>query len=280
MRKAFTLIELLAVIGIVGMLGAAAAASYGALVNGMRDRSTCAAATAVLREAGERARIDRLPTVVYCYNVCLKKPNGDDLGRVVGVMTAIRRVGRITQVRGSYLFDEFADLDQSYQTAESGAELEKMDGFRLFKYNDGSPSKMEYSVVANAVYCKDYDNKYGGEEGELTIFSGGINNSTNFFTSAFYDLGTGNIQPSAWTVGDGYAAEFAELQLPEGYVFGKDDLPDESGEVTEVKAIRFRPEDSSSSETVDIWMTRPDAKGVPKAARKAGQAYANDRKSV
>ena len=106
MRRAFTLIELLAVIGIVGMLGVAAAASYGALVTGMRDRSACAAATAVLREACERARIDRLPTVVYCYNVCLKESKADDPGRVVGLMTAIRRVGRITQVKWNPLTSE------------------------------------------------------------------------------------------------------------------------------------------------------------------------------
>ena len=149
MRKAFTLIELLAVIGIVGMLGVAAAASYGALVTGMRDRSACAAATAVLREACERARIDRLPTVVYCYNVCLKESKADDPGRVVGLMTAIRRVGRITQVKGRYLFDEFADLDQSYRKMESEAELREMDGFRLFKYNDESSvqSRMQYSIT-------------------------------------------------------------------------------------------------------------------------------------
>lgn len=279
MRRAFTLIELLAVIGIVGMLGVAAAASYGALVTGMRDRSACAAATAVLREACERARIDRLPTVVYCYNVCLKESKADDPGRVVGLMTAIRRVGRITQVKGRYLFDEFADLDQSYKKMDSEAELREMDGFRLFKYNDESSvqSRMQYSVVANAVYCKDYGSK-PGDEGELTIFSGGINNRTNFFTSAFYNLGSSDREPSAWKVGDGYAAEFAELQLPEGYVFGQQ-LPTKSGAVSEVKAIRFDP-DSSSSETVEIWMTRPNAQGVPKPARKAGQAYADDRKKV
>ena len=279
MRKAFTLIELLAVIGIVGMLGVAAAASYGALVTGMRDRSACAAATAILREAGERAHIDRLPTVVYCYNICLKEPKGDDPGMVMGIMTAIRRVGRISQVKGRYLFDEFADLDQSYKMEDDEAEIRKMDGFRLFKYNDENSvqSRMQYSVVANAVYCKDYDNK-PGEEGELTIFSGGINNRTNFFTSAFYNLGSSDREPGAWKVGDGYAAEFAELQLSEGYVFGQQ-LPTRSGEVSEVKAIRFDPE-SSSSETVEIWMTRPNAQGVPKPTRKAGQAYADDRKSV
>lgn len=279
MRKAFTLIELLAVIGIVGMLGVAAAASYGALVTGMRDRSACAAATAILREAGERAHIDRLPTVVYCYNICLKEPKGDDPGMVMGIMTAIRRVGRISQVKGRYLFDEFADLDQSYKMEDDEAEIRKMDGFRLFKYNDESsvPGRMQYSVVANAVYCQDYDDK-PGEEGTVVIFSGGVNNRTNCFTSAFYNLGTSDRDPGDWKVGDGYAAEFAELQLPAGYVFGQQ-LPERSGAVSEVKAIRFDP-DSSSSEAVDVWMTRPDARGVPKPARKAGQAYANDRKSV
>ena len=188
------------------------------------------------------------------------------------MMTAIRRVGRITGVRGRLLFDEFADLDQSYNV-ESEAKLEEMEGHRLFKYNDESsvPSRMQYSVVANAVYSDD-------DSETVTIFSGGINSRTNFFTSAFYNLGSSDREPGGWKVGDGYAAEFAELQLPEGYVFGQQ-LPTRSGAVSEVKAIRFDP-DSTSSETVEIWMTRPNAQGVPKPARKAGQAYADDRKHV
>ena len=157
MRKAFTLIELLAVIGIMGMMGVAAAASYGALVNGMKERSACAAASAILREAGERARIDRLPTVVYCYNVCLKEPVDDEPGIVAGMMTAIRRVGRITGVRDRLLFDEFADLDQSYETSDEENYLRNMRGHRMFKYNDESSvqSRMQYSVVADAVYRDD-----------------------------------------------------------------------------------------------------------------------------
>ncbi len=279
MRRAFTLIELLAVIGIMGLLGVAAAASYSALVGGMKDRSAGAAASALLREAGERARIDRLPTVVYCYNVCLKEPVADEPGIVVGMMTAIRRVGRITQVKGRYLFDEFADLDQSYEKMENEDELREMHGHRLYKYNDESSvqSRMQYSVVADAVYCKDYDSK-PGEEGEATIFTGGYNNRTNIFTSAFYNLGSSDREPSAWKVGDGYAVEFAELQLPEGYVFGQQ-LPTKAGAISEAKAIRFDPE-SSSSETVEIWMTRPNAQGRPQPARKAGQAYADENKSV
>ena len=274
MRKAFTLIELLAVIGIVGMLGVAAAASYGALVTGMRDRSACAAATAVLREACERARIDRLPTVVYCYNVCLKESKADDPGRVVGLMTAIRRVGRITQVKGRYLFDEFADLDQSYETSDEENYLRNMRGHRMFKYNDESSvqSRMQYSVVADAVYRDD-----GAQT--VTIFSGGVNNRTNLVTSAFYNLNTSDREPSGgWKIGDGYAVEFAELQLPDGFIFGQQ-LPTKAGAITEFKAIRFDPE-SSSGETVDIYVSRPNESGRPQAVRKAGQAYADQKKSV
>ena len=274
MRRAFTLIELLAVVGIMGLLGVAAAASYGALVNGMKDRSACAAASAVLRAAGERARIDRLPTVVYCYNVCLKEPSGEDeSGVVVGMMTAIRRCGRITGVRDRLLFDEFADLDQSYDSTDDEGELGRMSGHRLFKYNDESsvPSRMQYSVVADSVYS--------GDNETVTIFSGGINNRTNLSASAFYNLNTSDREPSGgWKIGDGYAVEFAELQLPEGYVFGGQ-LPTRAGTVSEFKAVRFDP-DSPSSETVEIHVTRPNAQGRPEAVRKAGQAYARENQSV
>lgn len=278
MRKAFTLLELLAVIGIMGMLGVAAAASYGAMVNGMKNRSACAAASALLREASERARIDRLPTVVYCYNICLKEPDNNHPGVVVGVMTAIRRVGRITQVKNPFLFDEFADLDQSYEATDDEGELQKMRGHRLFKYNDESsvPARMQYSVVADAVYSADDGDV--GVAGEVTIFSGGYNNRTNNFTSAFYNLNTSDREPAAWKVGDGYAAEFAELQLPEGYVFGNQ-LPTTVKAITEIKAIWFDP-DSSSGEMVEINVTRPNESGRPEVVRKAGQAYADEKKSV
>ena len=278
MRKAFTLVELLAVVGIMGMLGVAAAASYGALVNGMKDRSACAVASAVLREAGERAHIDRTPTVVYCYNVCLKEPKNDEPGVVVGMMTAIRRVGRITQVKGRYLFDEFADLDQSYETKDVEDDLRQSGGRRLFKFNDESsvPARMQYSVVSDAVYSSDDDTV--GEEGEETIFTESVGGRTNIFTAAFYNLGTSIRESGGWKVGDGYAAEFAELQLPEGYVFGQQ-LPTKAGAISEAKAVRFDP-DTSSSETLDIHVTRPDASGVPKTVRKAGRAYADEKRSV
>ena len=278
MRKAFTLIELLAVIGIMGMLGVAAAASYAALQSGMKERSACAAASAILREAGERARIDRLPTVVYCYNVCTKEAKDGEFGVVVGMMTAIRRVGRITMSKGRLLFDEFADLDQSYESTDDENELQKMRGHRLFKFNDESSvsARMQYSVVADGVYSSEHDTV--GIEGEEIIFSGCVGGRTNVFASAFYNLNTSDREPGGWKIGDGYAVEFAELQLPNGFVFGQQ-LPTKEGEMTEAKAVRFDP-DSSSGETVDIYVTRPNERGNPQAVRKAGQAYADEKKSV
>lgn len=276
MRKGFTLLELLAVVAIMGMLGVAAAASYGALTNGMKDRGTCAAATALLRGAKERARIDRMPTVVYCYNVCIRESkHQDDSSIVVGRMTAIRRVGRISYIRDRYLFDEFADLEKSYAWTNDENELGQMRGHRLFKYNDERSvgKKMEYSIVADDVYSDD-------EMQMVTTFSGGVNNRTNILLSAFYDLGTSDRSPSGgWKIGDGYAAEFAELDLPEGYVFGSSALPRKEGQISEFEAICFDP-DEDANKKVEIYVTRPNAQGHPQAVRKAGEATTDDSKGV
>ena len=96
-RAGFTLIELLVVVGIMGMLGVAATGGYAALQRGMEERSAVAVAAALLRSAQERAHVDRLPTVVFCYNRLVKAPTGEDEnGVAVGVMTAIRRAGRLS----------------------------------------------------------------------------------------------------------------------------------------------------------------------------------------
>jgi hypothetical protein len=216
-----------------------------------------------------------MPTVVYCYNVCIKEPTSDDdSGVVVGVMTAIRRVGRISYVRGNFLYDEFADLEQSYEATGEEADFNKMRGHRLFKYNEESSvgKRMEYSIVADAVFTN--------KNAMVTIFSGGINNQTNMLMSAFYDLGTSDRKPSGgWSAGDGYAASFAELQLPEGYIFGSSAIPRGAGQISEVEAIRFDP-DQDSNDSIEIYVTRPDAQGNPHAVRKAGKALADETKGV
>lgn len=273
-QRAFTLLELLVVVGIMGMLGVAAAGGYAALQRGMEERGATAVAATLLRAAQERAHVDRLPTVVFCYNRLVKAPTGEDEdGVAVGVMTAIRRSGRITYVKGDLLFDEFADLDATYEWVEDKNDAQKGGSFRLFKFGGVAPSRMEYSIVSDLIVRDEYSER-------VTLFSGAGNGTleTNLLSSAFLDVGGGTISSSAWHVGDGYALEFAEVQLPDGFVFGKN-VPSNPGQISELKPIVFDP-DSDSTETVDIWSTKPNTSGYPQADKKAGTASADSTRAI
>ena len=115
------MIELLTVMAIMAMLGVAASSGYASLQRGMRERAAVAGASALLKAAKERAAVDRVPTAVFCYNRLLKDASAEQDGNavVVGVMTAIRRTGRISYIRGKYLYDEFGDLDLTYEALSS-----------------------------------------------------------------------------------------------------------------------------------------------------------------
>jgi len=273
-HRGFTLLELLVVVGVMGMLGVAATSGYSALERGMAERSAVAVASAVLRAAQERANVDRMPTCVFCYNRLLKEPTGEDEnGVAVGVMVAIRRSGRISYAKGDLLFDEFADLDTTYEPAEDENEAKKGGSFRLFRFGGAKPSRMEYTIVSDRVICDD-------QAEMVTLFSGTgqPGNQTNLFATAFLDVGGGTVSASSWKVGDGYAFVFAETQLPEGFVFGQS-VPTNPKDISELTPIMFRP-DSGSSETVPVWATRPDASGYPKAVRKAGDASCDSKEAV
>lgn len=268
MRKAFTLLELLITVGIMSMMGVAATSGYHALVRGMNERGVTASASAALRAAKERAQVDRRHVAVFCYNRLLRAPNmaADVNGEAVGVIVAVRRVGRLSAVSGKFLYDEFADLESTYETDEV-AELQKRKGIRLYKFNNSKVSQMEYSIVADATYLDNETTTYLPSEG-LT---------TNVWMGAFYNLSQSDREPSAWKAGDGYGVEFLELQLPVGYVFGGT-VPSEVGRIEIEKIIDFDPE-QDQNETVDIWSVKPDESGMPKKWKKAGSAK-SDRSAV
>lgn len=272
MKKAFTLLELLLVVAIMAFLGVASTSGYSALNRGIKERGAVAAASAMLRSAKERAQIDRSPTAVYCYNRMLKKENvrEDQSAVVVGVMTAVRRSGRISYVQNDLLFDEFADLE-IYLPSEgsddvSPSDLEKTGGMRLYYFSE-SQEKMQYSIVS--------DTTYKDEEQMVYTFSRG---ETNLVMSAFYNQKKSSHEPPGWKVGDAYGFEFAEIQLPPGFIFGKQ-IPTSEGEITTPKVFIFKP-DSDNNESIDVWSTKPSSSGGAQAFRQAGKATSDEKEGV
>lgn len=270
MNKGFTLIELLVVVAIMGMLGVAATNGYSSLVRGMNERSSVATASGLLRAAKERAQVDRVPTAVFCYNKLVKAPTSTENGVVVGVMTAVRRAGRLTYVQGDDLYDEFADLNNTYEVEDDESELRRGGGWRLFKFAGINMSKMEYSIVSDRVLLN--------KKEMITVFSGStMGGKTNAFLSAFFNLKKSNHEP-AWKAGDAYAFEFSELQLPNGMIFGSE-IPSDPSQPSQATVLTFDPE-SDNNRTVDIYATKPDASGYPKRQHRVGEATSDGQKAI
>ncbi len=274
MRKGFTLIELLVVMAIMAMLGVAATGGYNALVRGMNERGAVAAASALLRSAKERAAVDRVPTAVFCYNKLIKDTSGaeDENAVVVGVMVAVRRSGRITTVANQLLYDEFGDLDQTYESTDDQSELAKRRGMKLYRFPPKNGGKMQYSIVADAVYKEERDDR-------LKAYLYSIGALTNVSGSAFYNLNRSKREPSSWKVGSPYAFEIGELQLPYGFIFDGSSIPTDVATISEPKVIYFDPSEDLTP-TVDVYTTKPNANGMPTRWKKAGTASADEDKTV
>ena len=275
MRRAFTLMELMVVVGIMAFLGVAATNGYNALQRGMAERAAVDAASAILKAAKERAMVDRVPTAVFCYNRMLREATADENAVVVGEAVAIRRAGRISRAQGNYLYDEFGDLDCSYDRLSTGqmGELQNRKGMRLWRFDDRRMSQMQYSVVADAVL--DDDDVPGvsfmpwGDQ--LDGGSGGASSNIEIRACAFFNLKKSSHEPPAWQVGNGYGFEFQTIRLPEGFIF-KNSVPSRVGSIVQADSFLFDPANFSRNEQIEIWVCRTEASGMPKAHHRAGTA--------
>jgi len=282
MKHGFTLIELMAVVAIMALLAVASVGGYSAMQRGMRERSAVAAASALLRAAKERAAIDRVPTAVFCYNVMLreKDADADENAVVVGVMTAVRRAGRLTLVKDKLLYDEFADLEKTYPSMSNNKALNRIDKrshsindlstrntIKLYKFP--TSQTMEYSLVSDTVWCTDGN--------EVQFFSGtAMGGKTNCMMSAFYKRNGSKHEPE-WAIGDAYAFPIGELQLPLNMTF-ENTVPKSASEISTPKIILFNPQEDKD-ETVDVYTVSPGAGGGNKFL-KAGKASSDEDKKL
>ena len=298
MKRAFTLMELMVVVGIMSFLGVAATGGYNALQRGMAERGATAVATSLLQAAKERAMVDRSPTMVFCYNRLLREASDDANAIVVGEAVAVRRAGRVSWVQGNYIVDEFADLHNSYDVETDDSRLQERKGMKLWRFDDARMNDMRYSVVADAVRQLDINgtsyaewaNGGTGESGANGAGGSGPNAVThpldkdftgtpstlNIRAYAFFNLNNSAYEPSAWTIGDGYGFEFANVQLPHNFVFGSGSVPSKVGDVSFVKAIYFDPDQYGNNEDVELYFCRPDAGGNPRPDHRAGTASSKE----
>lgn len=265
MRKGFTLIELLTVMMIMGLMGTAAIGGYRAMQRGMEERGVMQNANAAIRAVYQRAQIDRQPTAIFFWNETLQSDTADQNAVVVGKAVAVRRHGRISNVVGAKLVDEFGDLNLAYPTAEgensSGNRNETMFLYPMDQLSSMSgSSELRRSKVSTVVteyvdtplYYSDMANKLDG--GEISTY-------------AFELVEPGGV---VWKAGMAYGCEFLSIQLPHGYIFGSSYSSSTSDPVKGVSTMVFKPGRNSGNglnsdgtvggnDTIEVSALRPVA---------------------
>ena len=241
MKKAFTLVELLVVIGIMGLLGTISVGGYRAMQRGMAERGVMENVDHFIRAAYQRAQIDRQMTAIYFWNETLRKEDDYSAAIVVGRAVAVRRSGRISRKDGQLIYDEFADLERSYATDDNvsgnavGDGTGTAEGNTMYLYPMDSVSDVQDNneLKRSIVYQRVYGNektilpKYlsaAENGGNLTDNDGGYKSAGDIdkgeIVSYAFKLAPSQPVSVDWKPGMAYGFEFAELELPHGYIFG------------------------------------------------------------
>ena len=218
MKKAFTLVELLVVVGIMGLLGTVSVGGYRAMQRGMADKGVMENVNSFVRAAYQRAQIDRQPTAIYFWNETIREATEYETEIVVGKAVAIRRYGRVSQVQGKFIYDEFADLNLTYQTDDDGGGSSDENTMYLYPIDSlseiESSSQLKRSTVSGKVFKRNMTPLYLSTENGTLV---GASGSGEIETYAFQIVDPGGV---AWKAGMAYGFEFARIELPHNYIFG------------------------------------------------------------
>ncbi len=216
-RRAFTLIELLMVIMIMGILGTISVGGYRAMQRGIEERGVMENVNHFIRAAYRRAQTDRQPTAIYYWNETHQDENSGDTYVVVGKAVAVRRAGRVSRVVGQYLYSEFADLDRERLVVDSEDEdTDNTDSGSTSGENLVPIYKMNSDGSCVRALASSTTKNVTGNNRE-TLLSRMAAEEIPCYAYVLQGDAAGT-----WNVGDAYGLEFAEIQLPNGYLFGTD----------------------------------------------------------
>ncbi len=249
-KKAFTLIELLLVIAIMGLMGTAAVGGYRAMQRGMEERGVMQNASQFIRSAYQRAQVDRTPVAIYFWNETIREETQDESIVVVGKAVAVRQMGRISYIDGSYLCDEFGDLkfrcanDDDSEMGSAGSPNNAA-GIALYRMKGNEVTR---TLVTPETELRDV---------EIRLVSSEEIRPIELYGFKIVDGGVGN-----WRKGDAYGMEFSEIQLPHNFIFTSDYNSNLSNPVKELtsKTMIFRP-GQESSEVINICNLRVGSSG-------------------
>jgi len=266
--RAFTLVELLLVVAIMGIMGTLSVGGYRAMRRGMEERGTMQNVNQFVRNAYQRAMIDRQPTAVYFWNETRQdEKSGDSALIVVGRAVAVRRAGRVSYIDNGKkcLVDEFGDLKFYKAMDEEGEredDNEAQDGIKSFIYKvNGNESGFKRYAASQATMKAQSQNiaqmmtdpDWRDNVQERAVLAYGY----------YLPGGVGD-----WRVGDAYGFEFAEMTLPNNYIFETTYSTDAKDPVKTVsKVLRFSPTDGAGGQTISVSAIRPGKTGAPEAQK-------------
>lgn len=107
-RRAFTLVELTAVIGLMGLLASLSVVAWGAVTRHQADRSAREAVRAFVQSAVEAAEQEETRLAVY-FRTHDIAGDEDFAAEKACRAFAVRPVGRVSRIEGGRAWDDFAD---------------------------------------------------------------------------------------------------------------------------------------------------------------------------
>lgn len=267
MRRAFTLIELLVVIGIMGLMGTITLGGYRAMTRGIEERGVTENVNHFIRSAYQRAQIDRQPVALYFWNQTRRAESETESSIVSGHAAAVLRSGRVSRCRakGNYtlLFDEFSDIDkerlvvdsEDWETGDVDTGLSESDQsgalVPLYKMNGRGGAGSGRSLVSQTTM------RGALADVQDRLLSNGQLREIPSWAYVVVDKGS----VSSWNIGDAYGIEFAEIDLPNGYIFRNkyEASPDTQLTAGDYEVLWFEP--GGSGESIEIYSLRPDRSG-------------------